>query len=97
MVELRKNVLESRNESKAENDEKRKELNRQVRDLFSEFRTKQYNNKENKKIEFYKIESFSDNPFRLYNEEKLEELIESIKDDGLISPILLWKMKITLY
>lgn len=50
---------------------------------------------ENKVISFEKIKGFENNPFKMYDDEKLEELTESIKDDGLLSPILLWKKEDT--
>ncbi len=42
-------------------------------------------------INIDELNSFSENPFNLYKEEELEELAESIKDDGLLTPIILWK------
>ena len=50
---------------------------------------------ENKVISFEKIKGFENNPFKMYSDEKLEELAECIKDDGLLSPILLWKKEDT--
>lgn len=50
---------------------------------------------ENNIISFEKIKGFENNPFKMYDDEKLEELVESIKDDGLLSPILLWKKEDT--
>ena len=49
----------------------------------------------NQIISFKKIKGFENNPFKIYDDEKLEELAESIKDDGLLSPILLWKIEDT--
>ncbi len=48
---------------------------------------------ENKTEEIYihKLKYFEENPFKLCNDEDLEELVESIKDDGLLNPIILWK------
>lgn len=49
----------------------------------------------NQIISFKKIKGFENNPFKIYDNEKLEELAESIKDDGLLSPILLWEIEDT--
>ncbi|WP_317367397.1 ParB N-terminal domain-containing protein [uncultured Tyzzerella sp.] len=46
---------------------------------------------EDKAIHFNKIVEFEDNPFKKYTDEDLEELKESIKDNGLLNPIILWK------
>lgn len=37
------------------------------------------------------IFEFPENPFKKYKDKQIEELSESIKDDGLLSPIILWK------
>ncbi|WP_250277601.1 ParB/RepB/Spo0J family partition protein [[Clostridium] colinum] len=42
-------------------------------------------------IDINKIKSFEENPFNLCSKEDLEELAESIKDEGLLNPIILWK------
>ncbi len=50
-------------------------------------------NQNNISIPMYKIKSFEENPFKLCNKEDLEELAESIKDEGLLNPIILWKQE----
>lgn len=40
-----------------------------------------------------KLKPFSKHPFKPYNEEKMLELAESIKEQGLIVPILLRPIK----
>lgn len=45
----------------------------------------------NEELEIDKLKPFEENPFNLSNEEDLEELAESIKDEGLLNPIILWK------
>lgn len=42
-------------------------------------------------IDINKIKSFEENPFKLSGKEDLEELAESIKDEGLLNPIILWE------
>lgn len=42
-------------------------------------------------IPIHKLKSFEENPFNLCSKEDLEELAESIKDEGLLNPIILWK------
>lgn len=44
-----------------------------------------------KEIPINSLKSFEENPFRLCRKEDLEELAESIKDEGLLNPIILWK------
>lgn len=40
-------------------------------------------------IEIYKISSFKDHPFKVVDDEKMMELVESIKAKGVLSPVLL--------
>lgn len=40
-------------------------------------------------IEIYKITSFADHPFKVLDDEKMQELVESIKVNGVLSPVLL--------
>ena len=42
-------------------------------------------------IDINMLEPFNENPFKLCSSEDLEELAESIKDEGLLNPIILWK------
>lgn len=40
-------------------------------------------------IEIYKIRSFQGNPFKVVDDDKMLELVESIKANGILSPVLL--------
>ena len=40
-------------------------------------------------IEIYKITSFAGHPFKVLDDEKMQELVESIKTNGVLSPVLL--------
>ena len=40
-------------------------------------------------IEIYKITSFAGHPFKVLDDEKMQELVESIKANGVLSPVLL--------
>ena len=40
-------------------------------------------------IEIYKIAGFADHPFKVVDDEKMEELVESIRANGVLSPVLL--------
>ena len=47
-------------------------------------------------IEIYKIHSFQGHPFKVVDDDKMLELVESIKANGVLSPVLirplvLWK------
>lgn len=72
------------------------DINQWKRDIFEQAR-KEINEKEinvnqnNISIPMHKIKSFEENPFKLSGKEDLEELAESIKDEGLLNPIILWK------
>ena len=39
-------------------------------------------------IEIRKIHSFADHPFKVMDDEKMDELVESIKANGVLSPVL---------
>ena len=61
-------------------------------DKIEEIRNRYFKNDINKEqIDIDKIKNFEENPFKLLNREDLEELAESIKDEGLLNPIILWK------
>lgn len=40
-------------------------------------------------IEIYKISSFKGHPFKVIDDEKMQELVESIKANGVLSPVLI--------
>ncbi|MDI9242738.1 ParB/RepB/Spo0J family partition protein [Fusibacillus kribbianus] len=40
-------------------------------------------------IEIYKITSFADHPFKVVDDEKMQELVESIRVNGVLSPVLI--------
>lgn len=40
-------------------------------------------------IEIYKISGFADHPFKVLDDEKMQELVESIKVNGVLSPVLI--------
>ena len=40
-------------------------------------------------IEIYKISSFKGHPFKVVDDEKMQELVESIKANGVLSPVLI--------
>lgn len=42
-----------------------------------------------------RLQSFGENPFKLCTQDDLQELAESIKDEGLLNPIILWKKENT--
>ena len=44
-------------------------------------------------IDINMLKPFNENPFKLCGSEDLEELAESIKDEGLLNPIILWKQE----
>ncbi len=47
--------------------------------------------KEESEIYISMLQSFEENPFKLCSKEEIKELAESIKDEGLLNPIILWK------
>ncbi|WP_317367512.1 ParB N-terminal domain-containing protein [uncultured Tyzzerella sp.] len=47
--------------------------------------------KEESEIYISMLQSFEENPFKLCGKEEIKELAESIKDEGLLNPIILWK------
>lgn len=93
---------ENQNDSKNQfNNELDKKINNEV---YREF-DNQVNNQLEEKIfdydndldEIYidRLQSFGENPFKLCNQDDLQELAESIKDEGLLNPIILWKKENT--
>lgn len=40
-------------------------------------------------IEIYKISGFKGHPFKVIDDEKMQELVESIKVNGVLSPVLI--------
>lgn len=40
-------------------------------------------------IEIRKIHSFADHPFKVMDDEKMDELVASIRDNGVLVPVLL--------
>lgn len=58
-------------------------------DLLS-FKPKQI--KETEKIEIEKLKPFPNHKFKLYKGERLENMVESVKEYGVILPIVVWKM-----
>lgn len=40
-----------------------------------------------------KIKQFHDHPFRLYEGDRLDDMVESIKDHGVLNPVIVWKKK----
>ncbi len=52
---------------------------------------RELDNDKSKLYNIYELKHFPNHPFKLYEKDKLEELAESIKHNGLISPIILWK------
>lgn len=100
--DLKAKKEENQNDSKNQfNDELDKKINNEV---YSEF-DNQVNNQLEEKIfdydndldEIYidRLQSFGENPFKLCNQDDLQELAESIKDEGLLNPIILWKKENT--
>lgn len=95
MFEVKNNVLK---ETKNQNilDEKNQSI---IDELFADIgvnptiteNTLETTSEKDESISFDKIKDFENNPFNLYDDEKLEELAQSIKDDGLLSPIFLWQ------
>ena len=57
-------------------------------DLLS-FKPKQI--KETEKIEIEKLKPFPNHKFKLYKGERLENMVESVKEYGVILPIVVWK------
>ncbi len=64
---------------------KEKNIDEKVKNLFN------YELKGKEDINISELNSFNENPFNLYSQEELEELAESIRDEGLLNPITLWK------
>ena len=40
-----------------------------------------------------KIKPFHDHPFRLYEGERLDDMVESIREHGVLNPVIVWKKK----
>ena len=40
-----------------------------------------------------KIKPFHEHPFRLYEGERLDDMVESIKEHGVLNPVIVWKKK----
>ncbi len=40
-----------------------------------------------------KIKPFHDHPFRLYEGERLDDMVESIREHGILNPVIVWKNK----
>lgn len=40
-----------------------------------------------------KIKAFHDHPFHLYDDERLQDMVESIKEHGVLSPMIIQKIK----
>lgn len=97
-VKKEENQNDNRNQY---NNELDKKINNEV---YREF-DNQVNNQLEEKIfdydndldEIYidRLQSFGENPFKLCNQDDLQELAESIKDEGLLNPIILWKKENT--
>lgn len=54
------------------------------------FASKQ-NKKETEKIQIEKLKSFPNHKFKLYSGERLEDMIQSVKEYGILLPIIVWK------
>ena len=37
------------------------------------------------------IRPFHDHPFRLYEGERLQDMVDSIREHGVLSPVIVWK------
>lgn len=48
-------------------------------------------------IEIYKISGFAGHPFKVVDDEKMQELVESIKENGVLSPVLIRPMGMDTY
>lgn len=40
-----------------------------------------------------KIKPFHDHPFRLYGGERLDDMVESIREHGVLNSVIVWKNK----
>ena len=54
------------------------------------FASKQ-NKKETEKIQIEKLKAFPNHKFKLYSGERLEDMIQSVKEYGILLPIIVWK------
>ena len=66
-----------------------KENNKNI--FINQTREKIFGETTSDEIDINMLEPFNENPFKLCSSEDLEELAESIKDEGLLNPIILWK------
>lgn len=55
------------------------------------FATGQANNKEIEKFEIEKLKHFPNHKFKLYTGERLENMIQSVKEYGVLLPIIVWE------
>ena len=53
--------------------------------------TAKQNKKETEKIQIEKLKSFPNHKFKLYSGERLEDMIQSVKEYGILLPIIVWK------
>ena len=53
--------------------------------------TAKQNKKETEKIQIEKLKSFPNHKFKLYSGERLEDMIQSVKEYGVLLPIIVWK------
>ena len=44
-----------------------------------------------KEIELYKIGEFPDHPFRVIDDDKMEEMVKSVKEHGVLLPVIVRK------
>ena len=68
-----------------------KEKNKNI--FINQTREKIFGETTSDEIDINMLEPFNENPFKLCSSEDLEELAESIKDEGLLNPIILWKQE----
>ena len=68
-----------------------KENNKNI--FINQTREKIFGETTSDEIDINMLEPFNENPFKLCSSEDLEELAESIKDEGLLNPIILWKQE----
>ena len=43
-------------------------------------------------IPIEKVRAFKDHPFRLYEGERLDDMVQSIRDHGILNPVIVWKV-----
>ena len=49
------------------------------------------NNNDIRELSIESIKPFHNHPFRLYEGERLEDMVESIKAHGVLNPVIVWK------